>query len=51
MRRETRTQDIIQISREDWNILNWRVKKILTGNVKIIDKDKNGGDKQDDGRE
>lgn len=38
-KKASKTQDIIQISREDWNILNWRVKKILSGNVKVIDKE------------
>jgi len=40
MRKETRTQDIMTISREDWNILNWKVKEILISNVKIIENDK-----------
>ena len=51
MRRESKTQDIIHISREDWDTLNWKAKGILIGNVKIIEKDKeiteNGGGKQD----
>jgi len=45
MRRETRTQDVIHVSREVWDILNWRVKKILSGNVKIIENDEEGGEK------
>ena len=39
MGRESKTQDVIQISREDWNKLNWRVKKILIGNTVIKEKE------------
>ena len=48
-KKQSKTDDVIQISREHWNILNWRVKKILIGNVKVIDKE--GGEKKDDDTE
>lgn len=53
MRRETRTQDVITIKREHWDMLNWRVKKILSGNIKIIENDKeevieDGSESRDD---
>jgi len=51
MRRESRTQDVIHVSREVWDKMRWCTKRIIYKNVKVIDNDKEGGDKQDDGRE
>jgi len=40
MRRETRTQDVIHVSREVWDRMRWGIKRIIYPNVKIIENDK-----------
>ena len=40
MGRESKTQDIIHVSKEVWTRMRWCTKRIIYPNVKIIDNDK-----------
>ena len=47
MGRESKTQDVIHVSRELWNRMRWCTKRIIYKNVKVIDNDKEEVNKQD----